>query len=79
MFEILFRVLFGFIILLALVRLMGNKQLGQLNVFTYISGIVIGSMVSDIILHIVNTLKKCPLAVTLFKCRERPYTNVALA
>jgi uncharacterized membrane protein YcaP (DUF421 family) len=29
----------------------GNKQLGQLNVFTYISGIVIGSMVADIILH----------------------------
>jgi len=45
------RVLFGFIILLILVRIIGNKQLGQLNVFTYISGIVIGSMVSDIILH----------------------------
>jgi len=45
------RVTFGFIILLILVRIIGNKQLGQLNVFTYISGIVIGSMVSDIILH----------------------------
>jgi len=49
--AIYFRVAFGFIILLILVRVIGNKQLGQLNVFTYISGIVIGSMVSDIILH----------------------------
>ena len=49
--EISFRVLLGFVILLILVRVIGNKQLGQLNVFTYISGIVIGSMVGDIILH----------------------------
>ena len=49
--EILFRVSLGFVILLILVRIIGNKQLGQLNVFTYISGIVIGSMVGDIILH----------------------------
>jgi uncharacterized membrane protein YcaP (DUF421 family) len=41
----------GFIILLILVRVIGNKQLGQLNVFSYISGIAIGSMVADIILH----------------------------
>jgi len=49
--EILMRVAMGFVILLVLVRIVGNKQLGQLNVFTYISGIVIGSMVGDIILH----------------------------
>ena len=51
MLEIMFRVSLGFGILLLLVRIIGNKQLGQLNVFTYISGIVIGSMVGDIILH----------------------------
>jgi len=51
MLEIIFRVSLGFAILLLLVRIIGNKQLGQLNVFTYISGIVIGSMVGDIILH----------------------------
>jgi len=50
-FDILMRVVLSFTILLILVRIIGNKQLGQLNVFTYISGIVIGSMVSDIILH----------------------------
>lgn len=51
MTQILIRVSLGFIILLILVRVIGNKQLGQLNVFTYISGIVIGSMIGDIILH----------------------------
>ncbi|MCL2286918.1 MAG: DUF421 domain-containing protein [Firmicutes bacterium] len=51
MLEVLLRVVMGFAILLLLVRIIGNKQLGQLNVFTYISGIVIGSMVADIILH----------------------------
>ena len=51
MLEILWRASLGFVILLILVRVIGNKQLGQLNVFTYISGIAIGSMVSDIILH----------------------------
>ena len=56
--EILLQVSMGFIILLILVRVIGNKQLGQLNVFTYISGIVIGSMVSDIILH--TDIKFCP-------------------
>ena len=49
--EILLRVALGFAVLLFLVRIIGNKQLGQLNVFTYISGIVIGSMIGDAILH----------------------------
>jgi len=49
--EILLRVALGFAVLLFFIRLIGNKQLGQLNVFTYISGIVIGSMVADAILH----------------------------
>ena len=45
------RAVIGFVILLVLIRIIGNKQLGQMNVFTYISGIVVGSMVADIILH----------------------------
>ncbi|MCL2840247.1 MAG: DUF421 domain-containing protein [Defluviitaleaceae bacterium] len=51
MIAILIRASLGFVILLVLVRIIGNKQLGQLNVFTYISGIVIGSMMGEIILH----------------------------
>jgi len=49
--DIALRAVIGFVILLVLVRIIGNKQLGQMNVFTYISGIVVGSMVADIILH----------------------------
>jgi len=41
----------GFFTLLFLVKLIGNKQLGQVNIFTYISGIVIGSMLADTVLH----------------------------
>lgn len=51
MLDIALRAVIGFVILLVLVRIIGNKQLGQMNVFTYISGIVVGSMVADIILH----------------------------
>lgn len=49
--ENLLRAVIGFLVLIILVRVIGNKQLGQLNVFTYISGTVIGSMVGEIILH----------------------------
>jgi uncharacterized membrane protein YcaP (DUF421 family) len=51
MWEITLRAGLGFLILLVLVRVVGNKQLGQLNVFTYISGIAIGSMIGEIVLH----------------------------
>ena len=49
--EMLTRVVLGFIALLFLIRIIGNKQLGQMNVFTYISGMVIGSMIAEKILH----------------------------
>jgi len=61
-------VLIGFAILLLLVRVTGNKQLGQMNVFTYISGIVIGSMVGDIILHSDIKLWRSMLGVALWVC-----------
>lgn len=48
---IMVRATIGFVVLLIAVRIIGNKQLGQLNVFTYISGIAVGSMVAEIILH----------------------------
>lgn len=66
--EILFRIFIGFVILLLLVRITGNKQLGQMNVFTYISGIVIGSMVGDIILHSDIKLWRSMLGVALWVC-----------
>lgn len=66
MLDISIRVVVGFAVLLLLVRLIGNKQLGQLNVFTYISGIVIGSMVADVILHSDINLWHSMLGVALW-------------
>ena len=46
----LLRVFLSFFVLLILTRLIGKKQLGQLNVFTYITGIAIGNMAGTLIL-----------------------------
>ncbi|MCL1952130.1 MAG: DUF421 domain-containing protein [Oscillospiraceae bacterium] len=44
MLDTALRTLLGFAILLALTRLLGKKQLSQLTVFTYITGIVLGEI-----------------------------------
>ena len=46
-----FRTLISFSALLLLTRLMGKKQLGQMNIFTFITGITVGGMTAEIILH----------------------------
>ena len=51
MLSITIRTFIGFIILLALTRLLGKKQLSQLTVFTYITGIVLGEMAGEIIIN----------------------------
>ncbi|MDF2889852.1 MAG: hypothetical protein K0R80_219 [Clostridia bacterium] len=45
------RTLVGFTILLILTRLLGKKQLGQLTIFTYITGIALGNMAGDMVVH----------------------------
>ena len=50
-YEELLRIFLGFFVLLILTRLIGKKQLGQLNIFTYITGIAIGNMAGEMILH----------------------------
>lgn len=49
--ETAVRTLLGFSVLLFLTRLIGKKQLGQLNIFTYITGIAIGSMAGEMVIH----------------------------
>lgn len=49
--DSLLRVSVAFIMLHIIIRLIGNKQLGQLNIFTYITGIVIGSVAGDLLVH----------------------------
>ena len=51
MLDTFIRTIVGFAVLLTLTRLLGKKQLSQLTVFTYITGIALGSMVSEMVLQ----------------------------
>jgi len=50
MLETVLRTLLGFAILLILTRLLGKKQLSQLTIFTYITGIVLGEITGMMVL-----------------------------
>ena len=45
------RTLIGFVVLLLFTRLTGKKQLSQMTIFTYITGITLGSMIGDMVIH----------------------------
>lgn len=45
------RTILGFTVLLTLTRLLGVKQLGQLTIFTYITGIAMGNIAGDMVVH----------------------------
>lgn len=45
------RTLIGFAILLLFTRLTGKKQLSQITIFTYITGITLGSMIGEMVIH----------------------------
>lgn len=49
--EIILRCSLGFGTLLFVTRLIGNKQLGQMNISTYISGIAIGAMAGGMVIY----------------------------
>ena len=49
--DTVIRTLAGFAVLLLLTRLAGKKQIGQMTVFTYITGIALGNMAGDMIIH----------------------------
>ena len=49
--ETALRAAIGFIILLGLTRLIGKKQMGQLTIFTYITGIALGNIAGDMVVH----------------------------
>lgn len=50
-FETSLRTILGFSVLLVLTRLLGKKQLGQLTFFTYITGIAMGNIAGDMVVH----------------------------
>lgn len=45
------RTLIGFFLLLILTRILGKKQLSQMTFFTYITGIAIGNIAGDMVVH----------------------------
>lgn len=45
------RTVIGFVILLLFTRLTGKKQLSQMTIFTYITGITLGSMIGEMVIH----------------------------
>jgi uncharacterized membrane protein YcaP (DUF421 family) len=49
--ETSIRTLIGFSMLFILTRLLGKKQLGQLTFFTYITGIAMGNIAGDMVVH----------------------------
>jgi uncharacterized membrane protein YcaP (DUF421 family) len=49
--ETALRTVIGFIVLLILTRLIGKKQMGQLTIFTYITGIALGNIAGDMVVH----------------------------
>ena len=51
MLDTFIRTVLGFAVLLTLTRLLGKKQLSQLTVFTYITGIALGSMAAEMVLQ----------------------------
>ncbi|RFU64213.1 YetF domain-containing protein [Bacillus sp. V59.32b] len=45
------RTLIGFFLLLFLTRILGKKQISQLTFFTYITGIALGNIAGDMVVH----------------------------
>lgn len=45
------RTIIGFTVLLILTRILGKKQLSQLTIFTYITGIALGNIAGDMVVH----------------------------
>ncbi|HYE82010.1 MAG TPA: DUF421 domain-containing protein [Clostridia bacterium] len=49
--ETSLRTMIGFTVLFVLTRLLGKKQLGQLTFFTYVTGIAMGNIAGDMVVH----------------------------
>ncbi|MCL2545347.1 MAG: DUF421 domain-containing protein [Clostridia bacterium] len=66
MLDTAIRTLLGFVLLLALTRLLGKKQLSQLTIFTYITGIALGNMAGEMVMHADVPIPNGLMAMTLW-------------
>ncbi|ANE47899.1 membrane protein [Paenibacillus swuensis] len=64
--ETTLKTLLGFAVLLLLTRILGKKQLSQMTFFTYITGIALGGIAGDVVVHHDIKLLDGLLALTLW-------------
>lgn len=65
-FDTPIRTLIGFFLLLLLTRMLGKKQLGQITYFTYITGIAMGNIAGDIVVHKDTNLSEAFVGLSLW-------------
>lgn len=65
-FKILYSSFFSFLVLLLLTRLMGRKQISQLSLFDYVTGISIGSIAAEMATDLDQNFWHPILAMTLY-------------
>ncbi|WLD91908.1 DUF421 domain-containing protein [Alkalihalobacillus sp. AL-G] len=49
--DVVLKTILGFSVLLFLIRILGKKQLGQITYFTYITGVAMGNIAGDMVVH----------------------------
>lgn len=64
--EAVIRTLFGFAMMLVYIRILGKEQLGELTLFNYVTGIAIGNMAGDMVIHRDVKLMDAFIGVTLW-------------
>lgn len=64
--SIVYRTILMVVVLFVLIKMMGKKQVSQLNFFDYIIGITIGSIVADIALDIEKDIVSGILCLVIF-------------
>ena len=64
--DIVFRTILSVLTLFVLTKLMGRKQIGQLNIFDYIVGITIGNIAGEMTLNQELDYWICIVAMTVF-------------
>lgn len=65
MLKIALVTLISIVLLFILTKLMGNKQIAQMNLFDYVVGITIGSIAAEMATNLESS-KGCALAMTLY-------------
>lgn len=65
-YEVVFRTVLSLVLLFFLAKIMGKKQVSQLNLFDYIIGITMGSIVADISLDIEKNLIAGIVAIVIY-------------